>query len=68
MAGPFGFEKDKFDLSQKLGERVLLPAVRRAAAQSIIVTDGFSCSEQITQNTTAKPMHLAELLAQTDRR
>jgi Fe-S oxidoreductase len=65
MAGPFGFEEDKYALSQKLGERVLLPAVRREAAQSIILTDGFSCAEQITQNTNAKPMHLAEVLAQT---
>jgi Fe-S oxidoreductase len=63
MAGPFGFEKDKFVLSQKLGERVLLPAVRREP-NSIIVSDGFSCCEQITQNTTAKPRHLAEVLAQ----
>jgi FAD/FMN-containing dehydrogenase/Fe-S oxidoreductase len=64
MAGPFGFEKDKFELSQKLGERVLLPAIRRQAATSIIVSDGFSCTEQITQNTTTRPLHLAELLAQ----
>jgi FAD/FMN-containing dehydrogenase/Fe-S oxidoreductase len=64
MAGPFGFEKDKFDLSQKLGERVLLPAVRDNR-KAIIVSDGFSCCEQITQNTHARPMHLAEVLAQT---
>ena len=64
MAGPFGFEKDKYDLSQKLGERVLLPAVR-ANTKAIIVSDGFSCCEQITQNTTTRPMHLAEVLAQT---
>jgi FAD/FMN-containing dehydrogenase/Fe-S oxidoreductase len=64
MAGPFGFEKDKFDLSQKLGERVLLPAVRNKPANAIIVSDGFSCCEQITQNTKARPMHLAEVLAQ----
>ena len=64
MAGPFGFEKDKFDLSQKLAERVLLPAIRGAADQSIIVSDGFSCCEQITQNHHARPMHLAEVLAQ----
>ncbi|RSL17321.1 FAD/FMN-containing dehydrogenase [Edaphobacter aggregans] len=63
MAGPFGFEKDKFDLSQKLGERVLLPAVR-ANTEAIIVSDGFSCCEQITQNTTSRPKHLAEVLAQ----
>jgi FAD/FMN-containing dehydrogenase/Fe-S oxidoreductase len=64
MAGPFGFEKDKYDLSQKLGERVLLPAARNKAANTILLTDGFSCAEQITQNTSVKPMHLAEVLAQ----
>ena len=62
MAGPFGFEKEKFDLSQKLGERVLLPAVRNNS-KAIIVSDGFSCCEQITQNTTGRPLHLAEVLA-----
>jgi len=63
MAGPFGFEKNKFDVSQTLGERVLLPVVRREAGNAIIVSDGFSCCEQITQNTTARPLHLAEVLA-----
>ena len=63
MAGPFGFEADKFDISQMLGERVLLPAVRSANTSTTIVTDGFSCAEQITQNTTARPRHLAEVLA-----
>ena len=62
MAGPFGFEQDKFDLSQKLGERVLLPAVRNHP-QAIVLADGFSCCEQITQNSHARPLHLAELLA-----
>jgi FAD/FMN-containing dehydrogenase/Fe-S oxidoreductase len=66
MAGPFGFEKEKFALSQTLGERVLLPAVRNNS-KAIIVSDGFSCSEQITQNTTTRPKHLAEVLAQSDR-
>ncbi len=64
MAGPFGFEKDKYAISQTLAERVLLPAVRREAnTNTILVTDGFSCAEQITQNTDARPMHLADLLA-----
>jgi FAD/FMN-containing dehydrogenase/Fe-S oxidoreductase len=63
MAGPFGFEKEKYDLSQKLGERVLLPAIRNNT-KAIIVSDGFSCCEQITQNTNARPKHLAEVLAQ----
>ena len=63
MAGPFGFERDKYEISQTLGNRVLLPAVRSAHPDTLIVTDGFSCAEQITQNTSARPLHLAELLA-----
>jgi len=62
MAGPFGFEEDKYEVSQKIGERVLLPAVRNNPG-AIIVSDGFSCCEQITQNTKARPKHLAEVLA-----
>ena len=63
MAGPFGFEKDKFEVSQALGERVLLPAVRSAAPETILVTDGFSCREQIRQNSPRHALHLAEVLA-----
>jgi Fe-S oxidoreductase len=66
MAGPFGFEEDKYEVSQKLGERVLLPAVRNNR-EAIIVSDGFSCCEQITQNTSARPKHLAEVLAEAER-
>jgi FAD/FMN-containing dehydrogenase/Fe-S oxidoreductase len=62
-AGPFGFEKDKFEVSQALGERVLLPAVRAAAPDTMLVTDGFSCREQIRQNTPRHPLHFAEVLA-----
>ncbi len=63
MAGPFGFEKDKYAVSQALGERVLLPAVRAAAPETILVTDGFSCREQIRQNSPRHALHLAEVLA-----
>jgi FAD/FMN-containing dehydrogenase/Fe-S oxidoreductase len=63
MAGPFGFEKDKFAVSQALGERVLLPAVRSASQETIVVADGFSCREQIRQNTPRLATHLAEVLA-----
>ncbi len=63
MAGPFGFEKDKFEVSQALGERVLMPAVRGAAAETILVSDGFSCREQIRQNSPRHAIHLAEVLA-----
>ncbi len=62
MAGPFGFQKEKFEVSQAVGERVLLPAVRNAAPDTLIVADGFSCREQILQGTGKTALHLAEVL------
>src|SRR5215813_11318346 len=62
MAGPFGFEASKFEVSQACGERVLLPAVREATAEEIVIADGFSCREQIRQNTDRYPLHLADVL------
>src|SRR5207237_10351376 len=51
MAGAFGFERGHYDVSMKAGERVLLPRVREAAEDTLIITDGFSCREQIAQGT-----------------
>ena len=62
MAGPFGFEKEKYDVSQAVGERVLLPAVRNTPGDALIVSDGFSCREQILQSTGRRAIHLAEAL------
>lgn len=62
MAGPFGFEKDKYAVSQAVGERVLLPAVRQAEPNTLVLSDGFSCREQIFQATGRQAVHLAELL------
>ncbi len=62
MAGPFGFEKEKYAVSQAVGERVLLPAVRNTPQEALIVTDGFSCREQIQQSTGRRALHLAEAL------
>jgi FAD/FMN-containing dehydrogenase/Fe-S oxidoreductase len=62
MAGPFGFEKEKFAVSQAIGERVLLPAVRQAKPDTLIVSDGFSCGEQIFQATGRRAIHLAEAI------
>jgi Fe-S oxidoreductase len=62
MAGAFGFERDKYDVSVAVGERVLLPAVRRADAETLVISDGFSCREQITQLTGRRALHLAEVL------
>lgn len=63
MAGPFGFEEEKLAVSQAIGERLLLPAVRNAAPETVIVADGFSCREQIRQSTGRRALHLAEVLA-----
>jgi Fe-S oxidoreductase len=63
MAGPFGFEAGKFEVSQTLAERVLLPAVRAAGERDLLVSNGFSCREQISQNTPRRAVHLAEVLA-----
>jgi Fe-S oxidoreductase len=62
MAGPFGFAKEKFEVSQAVAERVLLPAVRNAAEDTLIVADGFSCREQVLQGTGRPAIHLAEVL------
>lgn len=62
MAGAFGFEKDHYDVSIKAGERVLLPAVRNADDDTLIIADGFSCREQITQDTNRTALHLAQVL------
>ncbi len=62
MAGPFGFEKEKFAVSQAIGERVLLPAVRQTEHDTLIVSDGFSCGEQILQSTGRRATHLAEAI------
>jgi Fe-S oxidoreductase len=67
MAGPFGFERDKYAIAQAIGERVLLPAVRSAPADTLIVADGFSCREQIRQSTGRAAMHLADVLHSASR-
>ena len=62
MAGAFGFEKEKYDISKAIGELELLPAVRQAPTDWLIVADGFSCREQISQETDRHALHLAEVL------
>jgi Fe-S oxidoreductase len=62
MAGSFGFEHDKYGVSMAIGELELLPAVRKAPADWLIIADGFSCREQIAQATDRHALHLAEVL------
>jgi FAD/FMN-containing dehydrogenase/Fe-S oxidoreductase len=62
MAGSFGFESEKYDVSMAIGEMELLPAVRQAPPDWLIIADGFSCREQIAQGTPRHALHLAEVL------
>jgi Fe-S oxidoreductase len=63
MAGAFGYDKQHYRVSVDVGERVLLPAVRDAPADTLIVTNGFSCREQISQLTGRRAHHMAEVLS-----
>jgi Fe-S oxidoreductase len=62
MAGSFGFERHTYDVSTAIAELELLPAVRRAPADWLIIADGFSCREQIAQGSDRHALHLAEVL------
>ncbi len=62
MAGAFGFESSHYDMSVACGERVLLPKVRDAKPETIVVADGFSCREQILQTTQRRALHPAEVM------
>jgi hypothetical protein len=67
MAGAFGYEDDKYEVAQAIGERVLLPRVRDASATTLIIANGFSCREQIAQSTTRSALHLAEVIQLAER-
>jgi Fe-S oxidoreductase len=62
LAGSFGYEPQHYDISMRVGERVLLPAVRAAPPESLIIANGFSCREQIDTHTDRQTLHLAEVL------
>ena len=63
MAGGWGYEPDHYDVSIACGERVLLPKVREASPETIVVADGFSCRSQIEQGDTGRgAMHVAEVI------
>jgi Fe-S oxidoreductase len=63
MAGSFGYEAgERYEVSVAVGERVLLPAVRAARDDTVLIADGFSCRSQIAQLTDRRPLHLAQVL------
>jgi Fe-S oxidoreductase len=64
MAGAFGYDRDHFEISRQVGERVLFPTLRQAAPDAVIVSDGFSCRSQIAQFCPERrALHLAQVLA-----
>ncbi|MBP5589305.1 MAG: FAD-binding oxidoreductase, partial [Bacteroidales bacterium] len=62
MAGSFGFEKEHYEMSQKIGELVLFPAVRNASKETIISAPGTSCRHQIKDGTGVEAKHPIEVL------
>ena len=63
MAGSFGYEAEHYDTSIAMAELSLLPAVRKAPADALIVADGTSCRHQIADGSDRQAMHVAEVLA-----
>ncbi len=62
MAGSFGYEKEHYDISMQIGELVLFPAVRNAAAETLIAAPGTSCRHQVKDGTGKKALHPVEIL------
>ncbi len=63
VAGNFGFEKEHYDVSMLVAEQALAPALRSTGAESVVLTDGFSCAMQVKQLDDTRPgKHLAQLL------
>jgi Fe-S oxidoreductase len=63
MAGAFGYESRHYEISMRMGEAALLPAVRAATPETLIVADGFSCRHQIEDGTGRATLHVAQVLA-----
>lgn len=64
MAGAFGFEKEHYDISMKIGEQRLLPAVRAEQGEFVVVSEGVSCRQQIEHGAGKRAKHLVEVLAE----
>ena len=64
MAGSFGYEAEHYETSIAMAELSLLPAVRKADADALIVADGTSCRHQIADGSNRQAVHVAEVLAQ----
>ena len=63
MAGSFGYEKEHYDISKRIGENGLFPPIRKSSSDTAIIASGFSCRHQIQDFTDRKAVHWVELLA-----
>lgn len=62
MAGAFGYEKEHYEMSMKIGEMILFPAVRAAAEETVITAPGTSCRHHIADGTGKRAVHPVEVL------
>ncbi len=62
MAGSFGYEKEHFDVSMRIGEQILFPALRKTEASTLICAPGTSCRHQILDGTQREALHPVEIL------
>jgi Fe-S oxidoreductase len=62
MAGAFGYEAEHYEISMKMGELSLLPAVREADEDTLVVADGTSCRHQIRDGAGHQAVHVARVL------
>jgi Fe-S oxidoreductase len=65
MAGAFGYHKDTIDISVAMGELSLLPAVRKADPETVVVADGTSCRHQIHDGAGREAVHVVRVLAES---
>jgi Fe-S oxidoreductase len=62
MAGSFGYAKAHFDLSRRIGERLLAPVGRPPLDAATVVASGASCRQQIRDLVGVEPLHMAEII------
>ncbi len=62
LAGSFGFEREHDEISRQIGEQRLMPIVREAAEETILIADGFSCKTQIEELTERRALHTAQVI------
>ncbi len=62
MAGSFGYEKEHYDISEKIGAEILFPAIKKLNKETSVVACGFSCRHQIEHFTNKKPKHWVEVV------